>query len=53
MPQNSASRSRSTETTSPAATHADPPVERFNDRPVRVSIWEKTGSKGLFLMASL
>lgn len=28
------------------------PVERFHDGPVHVSIWEKTGPKGLFRTAS-
>jgi hypothetical protein len=51
MPNN-ASRSRSNETSSPADTRPNPPVDRFNDGPVHVSIWEKTGTKGLFRTAS-
>jgi hypothetical protein len=38
MPQNSASRFRSSETTPPAATYAEPRVDRFNDGPLHVSI---------------
>jgi hypothetical protein len=51
MPNNS-TRSRSRETDSSADTPTKHPVDRFNDGPVHVSIWEKTGPKGLFRTAS-
>ncbi len=49
---NRPSRSLSNEPSPPADTRTNHPVDRFNDGPVHVSIWEKTGTKGLFRTAS-
>jgi hypothetical protein len=51
MPKDSA-RSRPNEASSPANAPINRPVDRFNDGPVHVSIWEKNGTKGLFRTAS-
>jgi hypothetical protein len=52
MPNANAARSRSTQNNPPADPQANKPVEKFNEGPVHVSIWEKSGTKGLFRTAS-
>lgn len=51
MPQ-AATRSRPTPAPQAEDDTANKPVERFHHGSVNVSIWEKTGTKGLFRTAS-
>jgi hypothetical protein len=52
MPTTSSVRSRPRNATPSEDKASNKPVERFHDGPVQVSIWERTGPKGLFRTAS-
>lgn len=52
MPPASTARLRPRNATPSEDTPGTKPVERFHDGPVHVSIWERTGPKGLFRTAS-
>src|SRR5580692_3590382 len=52
MPHANPTRSRPSDAPQAEDNATNKPVERFHDGPVCVSIWEKTGTKGLFRTAS-
>ena len=53
MPQAKPTHSAASTVAQPTTdAQANKPVEKFNEGPVHVSIWEKSGTKGLFRTAS-
>jgi hypothetical protein len=53
MPQPTSVRTNQTEQSQTAGSTPQSPVEKFNDGPVRVSIWENQGTKGAFRTATI
>jgi hypothetical protein len=51
MPHPTTIRSKSTDT-SRSSSAPNKPVDKFNDGPIHVSIWENEGAKGAFRVAS-
>lgn len=52
MPRSNSAPSQMSDSVPPADTGGTKPVERFHEGSVHVSIWEKSGPKGLFRTAS-
>lgn len=52
MPSANSSRSRPSQAGAQNDNGGNKPVDRFHEGSVQVSIWEKTGAKGLFRTAS-
>jgi len=53
MPQPTSLRTKQTEQPQTADTTPQSPVDKFNDGPVRVSIWENRGARGAFRTATI
>lgn len=52
MPSATSSRPRPSQDAPPNDNGGNKPVDRFHEGSIHVSIWEKTGAKGLFRTAS-